>query len=256
MIDLHCHILPCVDDGPRSLEESLAMADQAVQDGIHTVVATPHGLDGMYHNPLGPTLERVASLQSIFSERGIPLKLIPGGDVHLCPAMVSLIEKGEAVTINNAGKYLLLELPAQTIPPGVRDEIFALKLNGITPIITHPERNPVILRDLQVLHDLVSVGALSQVTAMSLTGGFGEMIRRCAAEIVKNRLVHIIASDAHSRDRRPPVLSEAVSAVEAITGDEAYARSMVLAVPAAILEGKRVEIAEPAHLSRLRPFSS
>lgn len=254
MIDLHCHILPSVDDGSRSLEESLAMADQAVQDGIHTVVATPHGLDGTYHNPLGPTLERVASLQSIFSERGIPLTLVPGGDVHLCPAMVSLVEKGDAVTINNAGKYLLLELPAQTIPPGVKDELFALKLKGITPIITHPERNPVIVRDLQILHDLVAMGALSQVTAMSLTGGFGEMVRRFAAEIVGNRLAHVIASDAHSRDRRPPVLSEAVSAVEEITGDQAYARSMVLDVPAAILRGESVDIAEPAVVKKLGSF--
>lgn len=231
------------------------MADQAVQDGIHTVVATPHALDGVYHNPLVPTLERVASLQTILSERGIPLTLIPGGDVHLCPGMVGHVEKGEAVTINDGRKYLLLELPPQTIPSGVKDEIFALKLNGVTPIITHPERNPVILRDLQVLWDLLSMGALSQVTAMSLTGGFGETVRRCAVEIVRNRLVHVIASDAHSQDSRPPLLSEAVSAVEEITGDEAYARAMVLDTPAGILEGRKIEIAQPLLPKKARPFS-
>jgi protein-tyrosine phosphatase len=255
LIDLHCHILPSVDDGAGSLEESLAMAALAHEDGIHTVVATPHALDGRFHNPLVSTLERVASLQAFLVQRGLPLRLVAGGDVHLCPDMVGRIRKGEAVTINNDKKYLLLELPPQAIPPRIKDEIFALKLNGITPIITHPERNPVILRDLHVLHDLISLGALSQLTAMSLTGGFGEPVRRCASEILRSRLAHIIASDAHSPDSRPPLLSAAVLAAQELTGDEAYARSMVLDVPAAILEGKRVEILEPARPQRVPRFA-
>ncbi|MCU0594044.1 MAG: tyrosine protein phosphatase, partial [Desulfobacterota bacterium] len=169
MIDLHCHILPGVDDGSRSAEESLHMARLALEDGIRTIVATPHTLDGTYLNPLHSVSEHVLSLQQVLKERGADLRLCVGADVHLCPGLGDKITKEEAGTINNTGKYVLLELPAQTIPSGAKKEIFSLRLMGITPIITHPERHPAILRDMKPLYDFIAMGALSQITAMSLT---------------------------------------------------------------------------------------
>jgi len=166
LIDLHCHILPGVDDGAQSLEESLSMAREAVEDGIHTIVVTPHSLNGVYINPIRKVISGIGALQEALSQNHIKLELYAGADVHLCPHMLERIESGDAGTINNAGKYILLEFPAQTIPPGVKDEIFSLKLNGITPIVTHPERNAIIQQDVDVLFELVSMGALCQVTAM------------------------------------------------------------------------------------------
>ena len=139
MIDPHCHILPGVDDGARCPEESLAMARKAVEDGIHTIVATPHTLNGIYINSVKETTSRVAALQEALSKKLIKLQLYAGADVHLCPRVLERIESGDARTINNAGKYILLEFPPQTIPPGVKEEIFSLKLNGITPIISQWE---------------------------------------------------------------------------------------------------------------------
>ena len=243
-----------MDDGPATQDESLAMASVAVEDGIHTILATPHTLNGVYLNPAGEILSRVAELQRTLSENKIGLRLYPGADIHLCAHMLDLIERGEAITINNAGKYILLELPSQAIPVGVKDEIFALKLNGITPIITHPERNAVIQHDPNTLYELVSMGALGQVTAMSLTGGFGTMALGSSEIMLRHRLVHIIASDAHSAENRPPVLSAAVEYAEEVLGSHEEAARMVNDIPGAILKGDIPDIPEPIPLThRIRP---
>jgi len=234
-----------VDDGAESQDESLAMARTAVKDGIHTIMATPHTLNGMYINPAREVTSRVADLQETLSRNHIKLKLYVGADVHLCPHMLELIESGDAGTINNARKYILLEFPPQTIPPGVKEEIFSLKLNGITPIISHSERNAIIQHDLGVMYELVSMGALSQVTAMSITGDFGGMVMQCAERLLKHRLVHVIASDAHSAERRPPVLSQAVEAASETMGSYEDAERMVTNVPASILSGDMPEVPEP-----------
>ena len=247
MIDLHCHILPGVDDGPVSQDESIAMARRAVKDGIQTIVATPHTLNGIYLNPAEEIISKVANLREMLLRNNLQLELHAAADVHLCPHMLELVASGDAFTVNDEKKYILLELPSQAIPKGVKDEIFELKLHGITPIITHPERNAIIQHDSDILYDLVSMGALGQVTAMSLTGGFGVFVRRAAEVMLKQRLVHIIASDAHSSDNRPPVLSRAVEHAAEILGSYKEAMRMVTEVPAAILAGETPDISEPIH---------
>jgi len=239
-----------VDDGSQSLEESLSMARKAVEDSIHTIVATPHTLDGIYLNPVQEVSSRVTDLEDVLSKNNIDLRLCAGADVHLCPRMMERVASGDAGTIDNDGKYLLLELPSQTVPPGVKDEIFSLKVNGITPIISHPERNPIIQHDMNILFELVSMGALCQVTAMSITGDFGGMVMKCAEMLLKNRLVHVIASDAHSSDSRPPVLSPAVEAASEIMRSYEDAERMVKEVPAAILAGDMPEIPEPKRIKK------
>lgn len=228
------------------MEESLSMARMAAEDGIHTVVATPHTLNGVYQNPARDIRAGVEALQRALSQEQIRVQIAPGADVHLCPRMMDRIKSGDAGTINDARKYILLEFPAQNFPPGVKDEIFALKLNGITPIITHPERNRLIQQDMEILYELVSMGALCQVTAMSVTGDFGEIIMRCAHAMLARRLVHIIASDAHSADSRPPLLSRALVAAAEILEDYDEAERMVTEVPAIILAGGVVDIPEPS----------
>ena len=245
MIDLHCHILPGVDDGAKSLEESLLMARRAVEDGIHTIVATPHTLNGIYINSAREVTPKVASLQETLSKKHIKLQLYVGADVHLCPHMLELIESGDAGTINNARKYILLEFPSQVVPPKVKDEIFSLKLNGITPIISHLERNPVIQHNIDILYEFIRMGALCQVTAMSITGDFGGIAMQCAERLLRHRMVHVIASDAHSSKSRPPVLSQAVEAAAEILENYDDAERMVTEVPAAILSGNMPDIPKP-----------
>jgi protein-tyrosine phosphatase len=226
------------------------MATRAVDDGIHAIVATPHTLNGIYINPIKEVSSRVATLQKALSRNHINLKLYAGADVCLCPHMLELIKSGDAGTINNAGKYVLLEFPSGTIPPRVKDEIFSLKVNGITPIISHPERNSVVQHDIDVLYELVSMGALCQVTAMSIIGDFGGRVMQCAESLLTHRLIQVIASDAHSVERRPAVLSQAVETAANIMGSYEDAKQMVTEVPAAILSGDIPEIPEPLPAKR------
>jgi protein-tyrosine phosphatase len=251
LIDIHCHILHGIDDGPESRDESLAMARRAVGDGIHTIVATPHTLNGRYTNHIQDIAARVAGLREALSENHIDLTVHEGADVRLCPGMLELMKSGHAGTIKNAGKYMMIELPSQALPPGVRDEIFSMKLNGITPIISHPERNPAIQRDIAILYDLVRMGALSQVTAMSVLGDFGGAAMRCAEVLLTHRLAHVIASDAHSAEDRPPVLSEAVEAAGELMGSYDDALRMVTEVPAALLSGDTPELPDPLPVGKI-----
>jgi len=241
VIDLHCHILPGIDDGAKTPEESLKMAEIAFRDGIRTIVATPHVM-GVHSNNVREVEKSIANLADAFSTNGINIRLISGADVPLSYGLMDKIKGGEAGTINNGMKYILLELPSYNVPPKVKDLIFELRINGITPVITHPERNLMIQKDAGIMHDMVIMGALCQVTAMSITGDFGKIPQKSAAMLLERRLVHVIATDAHSADYRPPVLSKAVEAAANILGNYDEAERMVKDVPAAIISGNTPKI--------------
>jgi protein-tyrosine phosphatase len=230
------------------------MAKVAVRDGIHTVVATAHTLNGVYVNPISKVVSLARALEKAFVKNRVQLRLFAACEVHICPRIVEHLEKGDAGTINREGTYLLLELPTQSIPIGVKEEVFSLKLHGITPIIVHPERNALIRRDANILYELIAMGALSQVTAMSVTGGFGMAVRESAQTLLRQRMCHVIASDAHSVDTRPPVLSEAVEEAAEVLGSYEEAERMVTDVPAAILSGRAPEVSEPIRAERRLPF--
>lgn len=234
-----------MDDGPESIDKSISMARTAVKDGIHSIVATPHTLNGIYINPVEKIRSSLKDMERVLIEKEIHLSLYTGADIHLCKNIVDQINKGFACTINENGKYILLELPPQIIPQGVKEEIFNLRLHGITPIITHPERHPLIQRDLSILAQLISFGALSQITSMSITGHFGRSVMACTKKILINRLAHVIASDAHSPDRRPPLLSHAVEVAADIMKDYQFAQRMVTEIPLAIISGEKVDVPEP-----------
>jgi protein-tyrosine phosphatase len=252
MIDVHSHILPAVDDGAKTIEESLAMGRIAARDGITDIVATPHALNGTYENPRGRVLEGVAALQEAFLKADIRIRLYPGADVRLTDHLVEHVKRGDALTLNDTGKYVFVELPSQVIPANMAEFIFELELAGMKPIITHPERNIFIEKNPNILYDLVEKGALAQITAASLTGMFGGGAQDTARKLLKCGLVHLIATDAHSPSRRPPVLSEGVKCAARIVG-KAAADAMVNDTPRKILAGTYIETNEP---QRYRPFFS
>jgi protein-tyrosine phosphatase len=210
MVDLHCHILPGVDDGPADLEESLEMGKQAVADGIEILVATPHVLNGTFHNPLQRVQDKVIFLREAFEITGICIDLRIGAEAQFCAGLAKKVMTEEVATINNNGRYVLVELPQHAILPGSKEEIFQLKLHGITPILAHQERNPIFQSQPELLFDLVDMGCLVQITAMSITGQFGQEAMECAHLLLKQRYAHVIATDAHCPESRPPVLSPAL----------------------------------------------
>lgn len=250
MIDLHAHILPGLDDGARTLEESVEMCRISYDDGVRTVVATPHILPGVYENDRSTILAGVQKLNEAIRKFGVGsspasgLKILPGADVHFFPNLFELCNNGGIMTVSDGGRYLMVEFDSMTLPYQGEEALFKLIARGIIPVITHPERNFEIARAPKRYYRMIKMGCLGQVTAMSLTGGFGPEVKRVAERLLSHRLIHFIASDTHSVRQRPPLLSPAVREAEKTVGRD-EARRMVTEYPRALLEGQKPDVPEP-----------
>jgi protein-tyrosine phosphatase len=233
MFDLHCHLLPGIDDGATDLEMALAMARIAFDDGIRTVACTPHIYPGMYENK-GPGIRAaIQSLQAELDARGIALKLVEGADVHLAPDLLEGIRSGRIPTLAGS-RYLLLEPPHHTAPPRMEFIAFELMAAGITPVITHPERLSWVESHYDLFVRLAERGVWMQVTAGALTGRFGGRVKYWGERFVGEGHCMILATDAHHPTRRPPLLAEAREAAAVLVGRE-QAEHMVLTRPAGVV---------------------
>lgn len=251
MIDIHCHILPGLDDGPDEMAEAVEMCRIAAADGIRTIVATPHFRPGTYQFSAEVTAKGIAALKSVIRREGIELAILQGADVTISPELPITLRSEKSLFINQ-GKYFLAELP-HAVPP--RWEIFLLSLlqQGFFPILTHPERNAWFLNNPQALYSFVAAGGLVQITAMSLIGECGEDVREFCELLLKHNLAHVIATDAHSTGQRPPLLSEAVRVAEDMIGAE-KASALVTSIPAAIVDGGSALCPEPMAIIKKRTW--
>ncbi|HWR81194.1 MAG TPA: CpsB/CapC family capsule biosynthesis tyrosine phosphatase, partial [Pseudomonas sp.] len=191
MIDLHCHLLPGIDDGSPNLETSLEMARIAVADGIVTMACTPHIYPGVYENTGDGIRQAVASLQQALETYRIPLKLVAGADAHLAPELPAKLRSGEAPSLAGS-RYFLLEPPHHVAPPRFGDFVFNLLAGGFVPLITHPERLSWIEDHYETFCTLVAQGAWLQVTAGSLTGRFGSRARYWGERLLDEGRVHVL----------------------------------------------------------------
>lgn len=233
MIDLHCHILPGIDDGAPDLDESLAMARVAVADGITVTACTPHIYPGMYENHAVGIRTAIAALREALHREGIPLQLVEGADVHLTPDLVRDLKNGSIPTLNGT-RYFLFEPPHHVAPPRLEHVVFDLVSAGYVPILTHPERLSWIDNHYPLFATLVKGGAWMQLTAGAITGRFGGRVKYWAERMLDEGLVHIVATDAHRADKRAPLLAEAREAVARRLGAE-EADAMVRSRPSAVL---------------------
>ena len=240
MIDIHCHLLPGVDDGPKEMEQSLAMIAQGVGDGISAVVATPHILVPLNANTrLSEICERrFEELKERVDEQGINIRLFLGSEILFQFDLVSICRQRLGTLAGN-GKYPLIEFPLNSLPHGFEEELFRLQLSGFVPIIAHPERNMTLSRDVERLFELSRRGILFQVNARSLTGGHGRSIKRITERLVAEGAVQFVASDAHDPVSRPLILSHARRAVEKLVGEET-AEELFYLNPQRALRGESV----------------
>jgi protein-tyrosine phosphatase len=229
MIDIHTHVLPGCDDGPRSWESTLEMCQQAADDGVRHVVATPHA-NFEYEYDREAHAAKVDELRSRFPA----LQFSIGCDFHVSYDNVEDALKNPGRYTINDSRYLLVEFSDYTAPVRFMDPIFPLLAAGFIPIVTHPERNGVLLHHPEMVDELVGEGCLVQVTANSLTGFWGERPKKMAVELLKREIVHFIASDAHDPRRRTTVLSAGVKVAAGIIG-EAAAGKLVNENPRAIV---------------------
>jgi protein-tyrosine phosphatase len=207
MIDLHCHILPGIDDGAADLSVSLQMARAMVADGVSVAACTPHILPGLYHNS-GPQIrELVAQLEQILQEERIALQLATGADNHIVPSFIASLRAGHLLTLGES-RYVLVEPPHHIPPVRLEDFFFELIVAGYVPVLTHPERLSWIKSHYPAIQRMVGAGVWMQITAGSLTGDFGRSPQRWAERMLEEGNVHILATDAHDVERRPPILGK------------------------------------------------
>lgn len=233
MIDLHCHILSGMDDGARSFEESMLMAETAIADGITHVVATPHS-SPEFRFDYANVQRQAEKLRNALGGR---LQLATGCDLHLTPENIGAVKKGASPFCIHQKDYLLVEFNEFAIPPALDQTLYELQLAGLRPIITHPERNGILRAQPERLEKWIRNGCYAQVTGGSLTGSFGANVQEVSMQWIARGLVHFIASDAHNTTSRPHKLRAAYDVVKKAFGS-AKAEALFAENPLAAFEGR------------------
>jgi protein-tyrosine phosphatase len=238
MIDLHCHLLPGIDDGPETLEEALEMARIAVAGGIEEAHVTPHLHPGRWENDLPKISAAVDAYRAALAQAGIPLKVGFAAEVRLDYEILPLIEAGRVPFLGTLEGFqvMLLEFPHSHVPVGADKFVAWLIARKIRPMIAHPERNKDLMRDPEKLAPFVRAGCLLQVTADAVTGGFGELCALRAREFLQHGWVSVLASDAHDTTDRPPRMAPGRDAAAKLVG-EAEALRLTYGTPLRIVRG-------------------
>ena len=238
-IDIHSHILPAIDDGPRTLGESVEMARSYVRAGFDTVVATPHSSEG---DP-APSLimDRLYELKGELERKKITLNILPGAEQHIEPATLERLQKGEILTLNQT-RYFLLELPFfQALPPYTEELLFNLAASGYRPVIPHPERVVELQKDPGLVYRLHRAGALFQVTWGALNGCLGTTAGQFVRTMLDCNLAHFFATDAHSPNTHLLKIDEAISALDNKAGSGS-AEQMLSARPRVLLADGELDL--------------
>ena len=236
MVDLHHHLLPGFDDGAPDLSTSIQMARLAAADGITHVVCTPHASSRYSFDP-ARVQRTLSQLRAALADAEIRLVLGTGCDFHVSYDNVQdALANPRRYTINDT-EYLLVELPDYGLPPTLEETFYSLRLAGMTPILTHPERNPSLQQDTSRLANWIRDGLLTQVTAGSVTGAMGRKAKALAHRLLADRWVHFIATDAHNAGSRPPEMRAAFDQIASRYG-ESYAQRLCTQNPQAVFDGR------------------
>ena len=237
-VDIHCHLLPGIDDGAEDWDTSLAMAKMAVADGTRTVIVTPHQLGNFADNRGAEIRSLTEQLQQVLHQHQVPLQVLPGADVRIEDNMLEVLASGEVLSLGDLRRHVLLELPHELYFPieGVLD---GLRRQGMTGILSHPERNSGILREPELLGPLVDAGCLMQVTAGSIMGTFGPQSQKLSQWMLQQGLVHFVATDAHGVKSRRPLMGRACERVAQLV-DQQTALDLCSHHPALVAQGKSV----------------
>lgn len=236
--DIHCHLLPGLDDGARSWDEACAMAQMAVANGIKTVIATPHQGGTFAHNSAEVICQRAEECQALLNEQQIDLRVLPGADVRISHDMMREIVRGSALTLGNHRRHLLLDLPHERYV-AMDSLVSDLSQAGIAAILSHPERNQGLIKKRDTIEQLVDRGCLMQVTSGSLLGTFGPNCQEIAVWMLSRGLVHFVATDAHGMHSRRPLLQRVYEKLVELVG-RAEAEELCCRNPRRVAMGEQV----------------
>jgi len=241
MIDLHCHILPGIDDGAENLEASIAMAEKAISQGITHILCTPHHNNGKYRNPKSNVISLVSSLQAEIDQRQLPITLLEGQEVRITGDLIDDIQQDNVLFTDLDDTYILIEFPTMEVPTYTECMFFELLQMGKIPVIVHPERNAHFRKDPNNLIPFLDMGCLSQLTAPSYVGTFGKDIQRTARIMVEHNLVQMVASDAHGVKKRTFYMKEAYQQIAKDFGVDKVTKMQQVAKD--LLNGDSIEYA-------------
>jgi protein-tyrosine phosphatase len=239
MIDIHHHLLWDQDDGAKTLQLSLEMAQMAAADGITHIACTPHA-NGYYDYDRQAISAKITELQHLLEQRRIPITLGRGCDFHTSYDNIQLAHEDPTRFSINNGSYLLVEIPDQALPPTLNEVFYEMQLDGLIPVLTHPERNLTLQRDLPRVKEWLRSGVLVQVTAGSVMGKMGKTAQRIAHEMLSKRWVHFLATDAHNVTSRPPRMRDAMELVAEKYGSD-YAHLLCVSNPLAAFMNKPLQ---------------
>lgn len=249
LLDLHCHLLPNSDDGTEDILTALSLAKVAVEQGISHLLVTPHHFDGKYLNHKRDVIQKAAQLQDELNKMQLPLQVFPSQEVHLHGELLEKIAADDILFMDETERYLLLELPHDSIPQYTHKIIFELTARGIRPVIAHPERNRAIQQDPERLYELLELGCLTQLTCGSYLGVFGTTVQSLTEKIIQANQGFVMASDAHNFDGRKFLLKEAFERLRIEEGEAIVSRMQQNAKD--ILNGADIDEVEISHISSL-----
>lgn len=220
MVDLHCHLLPGIDDGSKNMDISLRLAREATENGVTHALLTPHHMNGRYVNHKQDVIRQTKEFQEQIKAHNIPLTVFPGQEVRINGQLLDALDKDDILFADTAGKYMMLEFPDDDVPNYTSQMIFDIQQRGITPVIVHPERNTKIMAEPDQIYQLLEKGCLSQITASSYVGTFGKKVENFSRQLIEAGQGYVFASDAHDLPGRKYEMSQAFDKLRHEFGQE------------------------------------
>lgn len=252
MVDLHCHLLPGIDDGSKNMEISLRLAKEATENGVTHALLTPHHMNGRYVNHKRDVIRLTSEFRKQLEAHQIPLTVFPGQEVRINGQLIDALDKDDILFADEDNRYLMLEFPDDDVPHYTNQMIFALQQRGIIPVIVHPERNTKIMDHPELLYQLLEKGCLSQITASSYVGTFGKKVEDFSKKLIANGQGYLFASDAHDLPGRKYEMRQAFDKLGQEFGQELAERYADNA--RAIINGENVPINTIKELKRKKRF--
>ena len=252
MIDIHCHIVPNIDDGAKSLDDALEMAKIAYDEGIRKIVNTSHYHPNFEYKKGKELFESVKEFNNILKLNNIDIEVFIGNELYYSEDIIEIIEQKEFYTLNNS-KYLLIEFPPIRFPKNIVDIIYEIKIRGYVPILAHVERYKEVQENVNIIYDCINEGALIQVNSSSIIGKNGNEMKKVSDILLYNNMIHFIATDAHSSTRRKPIIKETYNYVVKKYGEK-KAQTLFIQNPSKVINNEEIYIESPIRYKKSKGF--
>lgn len=243
MIDFHTHILPNVDDGSKSVEETFELLKEAKEVGFDAIISTSHYMEEYYEVNSAEREVWIKAISENLDKQNINLKLYLGNEIYITENIIDLLETGKATTINNTN-YVLFEFPLNTKPMNMYDIIYDMLQYKLIPVLAHPERYSFIQKEPEIVYDLIQKGVLMQSNYGSIIGQYGEKAQLIAKKFLENDMIHFLGSDVHKKNTIYPRIPQVLSELRIIIGEEKL-KELTTINPKLVLENKKIDIDEP-----------